>query len=238
MNTAIAKDIRRAMRRPSYWSRTRATVTMRGPATPDALQDTARDHRLEGRREDGHEAPGHEQGEADMNGGLASDAIREGAEEHLAEPEPHEQGGDDELGVVRARDPEVAADRRGSAGSIASIASATSDIRRAMRGTNSAGTKGGPGRRPGSSCPLACHHSVSRLQLYDTCVVPRTPSANGRRHVRTRGFPLLVPGCTGTALVRGRETSGESGNSESRIRAAPGSGAVGRNSDASSRRRT
>ena len=34
MNTAIANDMRRAITRPSYWSRTRATVTIRGPATP------------------------------------------------------------------------------------------------------------------------------------------------------------------------------------------------------------
>ena len=34
MKTAIAKDMMRAMSRPSYWSRTRAMVTTRGAATP------------------------------------------------------------------------------------------------------------------------------------------------------------------------------------------------------------
>ena len=34
MKTAIAKDMMRAIGRPPYWSRTRATVTMRGAATP------------------------------------------------------------------------------------------------------------------------------------------------------------------------------------------------------------
>ena len=34
MNTAITSDMTRAMARPSYRSRTRATVTLRGPAAP------------------------------------------------------------------------------------------------------------------------------------------------------------------------------------------------------------
>ena len=34
MNTASTNDMRRAILRPSYWSRTRASVTTRGPAAP------------------------------------------------------------------------------------------------------------------------------------------------------------------------------------------------------------
>ena len=79
---------------------------------PDALQDPARDHRREGRSEDAHEASGHEQDEAGMDGGPSSNPVRERAEEHLAEAEPHEQSRDDELGVVWARRPEIAANRR------------------------------------------------------------------------------------------------------------------------------
>ena len=45
-----------------------------------------------------------------MDGGLAPDAVGERPEEHLAEPEPQEQGRDDELDVVRARGAQVAAD--------------------------------------------------------------------------------------------------------------------------------
>ena len=82
------------------------------PRHSDALQDAARDHRLERGRKDGHEASEHEQGEAEMDGGLAPDAVGEGAEEHLAQPQSQEQRRDDELDVVRARDFEIAADRR------------------------------------------------------------------------------------------------------------------------------
>ncbi len=55
---------------------------------PDALQDTARDHHLEGGRDHAHEASGHEQDEAGMYGSPASDAVGERAKQNLAEGRP------------------------------------------------------------------------------------------------------------------------------------------------------
>ena len=77
---------------------------------PDPLKGPPGDHRVERGREDGHDATGHEQGEAGMDGGLASDAVGEGAEDDLADPDSQEHGGDDELAVVRVRGSEVASD--------------------------------------------------------------------------------------------------------------------------------
>ena len=119
---------------------------MRGPATPDALQDAARDHRLERGCEDADQAPGHEQDEPGMNRGLAPDAIGERAEEHLAEPQPQEQRGDDILDVVRTRDPEVVADR-GQRGQHRVGRERDQRHQEGDEGNELAGTKDGPGGR-------------------------------------------------------------------------------------------
>ena len=85
-----------------------------GSRNAHALEDAPDDHRLERGREDADHAPGHEQGEARVDGRLAPDAVGEGAEEDLADPDSEEHGGDDELDVVRMRGSEVASDHRES----------------------------------------------------------------------------------------------------------------------------
>ena len=83
-----------------------------GRGDPDALEHAPGEHRLEGGREDGDDAAGHEQREAGTDGGLAADEVGERAEDKLPEPEPEEERGDHELHVVALRRAEIAPDRR------------------------------------------------------------------------------------------------------------------------------
>ncbi len=77
---------------------------------PEALHDAACDHHLERGREHAQQAAGHEEGQARVYGSPSPDAVRKRAKDDLTEPQPKEHRRDDELGVVSAEHPEVAAD--------------------------------------------------------------------------------------------------------------------------------
>ena len=155
MNTAIAKDIRRAICRPSYWSRTRATVTMRGPATPIPCRTrpTIIVSKVGAKMLTRH--PIMNRTRPAWMAGLRPMRSESGPKSIWPSPSPTNRDvmtNWTSFGRGASRSRPIA----GSAGSIASIASATSDIRRAMRGTNS------PGRRAGPLAAAAAEMAVNR----------------------------------------------------------------------------
>lgn len=82
------------------------------PGRADPLQNPARQHGGEIRRDDGQQAAQHEQDQPGVDGGFAADAVRQRAKKHLPQREAEEKRRQDQLIVVGLPHTQVAANLR------------------------------------------------------------------------------------------------------------------------------